>query len=53
MQSSHEGESEKEVGEEGKGEDDKGDPEMAPIYIKRLFPVLAEVFHSSLAPAIR
>ena len=34
-------------------EEDKGDPEMAPVYIKRLLPVLAEVFHSSLAPALR
>ena len=34
-------------------EEDKGDPEMAPVYIKRLLPVMAEVFHSSLAPALR
>ena len=39
--------------EEEEREDDKGDPEMAPVYLKRLFPVLAEVFHSTLAPALR
>ena len=46
-------ESKKEEKEEEEGEDDKGDPEMAPVYLKRLFPVLAEVFHSTLATALR
>ena len=32
---------------------DKGDPEMAPIYLKRLLPVFTELFHSSLAPPLR
>ncbi len=34
-------------------EEDKGDPEMAPLYLKRLLPVFAELFHSSLAPPLR
>lgn len=34
-------------------EEDKGDPEMAPVYLKRLLPVFAELFHSSLAPPLR
>ncbi len=33
--------------------EDSGDPEMAPVYIKRLLPVFAELFHSSLAPPLR
>ena len=34
-------------------EEDKGDPEMAPVYLKRLLPIFTELFHSSLAPALR
>lgn len=34
-------------------EEDKGDPEMAPVYLKRLLPVFTELFNSSLAPALR
>ena len=34
-------------------EEDKGDPEMAAVYLKRLLPVFAELFHTSLAPAFR
>ena len=41
-----------EDGAEGKPED-KGDPEMAPVYLKRLLPVFADLFHSSLAPILR
>lgn len=40
-------------GKSDEEEEDKGDPEMAPVYLKRLLPVLAEVFHSSLAPSLR
>ncbi len=31
----------------------KGDPEMAPLYVKRLLPVFAQTFRSSLVPSIR
>ena len=34
-------------------EEDKGDLEMAPVYLKKLLPVYTELFHSSLAPAVR
>ncbi len=33
--------------------EDSGDPEMGPVYLKRLLPVFAELFHSSLAPPLR
>jgi len=41
-----------EDGTDGKPED-KGDPEMAPVYLKKLLPVFADLFHSSLAPILR
>ena len=44
------GEGEKEG---GPSEEEKGDPEMAPIYLKKMLPVFAELFHSSLAPTLR
>eukprot|EP00794_Sanderia_malayensis_P020162 gene20162-22137_t len=31
----------------------KGDPEMAPVYVKRLLPVFCQTFRSSLVPSIR
>ena len=31
----------------------EADPEMAPVYLKRLLPVFTELFHSSLAPPLR
>ena len=31
----------------------KGDPEVAPIYIKRLVPVFANTFQSSLIPSVK
>lgn len=34
-------------------EEDKGDPEMAAVYLKKLLPVFAELFHSSQAPPLR
>lgn len=40
-------------GGEGEGPDDKGDPEMAPMYLQRLLPTFTEIYHSSLAPALR
>ena len=46
----------KEGEEEGQEEDapeDKGDPEMAPVYLKKMLPVFTELFHSSLAPPLR
>ena len=39
--------------EAGVSEEEKGDPEMAPIYLKKMLPVFAELFHSSLAPTLR
>ena len=33
--------------------EDRGDPEMAPIYLQRLLPIFTEIYHSSLAPALR
>lgn len=32
---------------------DRGDPEMVPIYLKLLLPLLVEVFHSSLSQTLR
>lgn len=54
----HDGGKEKEREREGGGEggggpEDKGDPEMAPVYLQRLLPVFTEIYHSSLAPALR
>ena len=34
-------------------EEDVGDSEMAPIYLKRLLPIFTEIYHSSLAPPLR
>ncbi len=31
----------------------KGDPEMAPVYVRRLLPVFCQTFRSSLVPSIR
>lgn len=40
-------------GAKEEGPEDKGDPEMAPVYLRRLLPVFTEIYHSSLAPALR
>ena len=40
-------------GESTDAPEDKGDPEMAPIYLKKMLPVFTELFHSSLAPPLR
>ena len=37
----------------GVSDEEKGDPEMAPIFLKKMLPVFAELFHSSLAPTLR
>ena len=42
-----------EEGEAGEAPEDKGDPEMAPLFLKTMLPVLTELFHSSLAPPLR
>jgi len=34
-------------------EEDIGDSEMAPGYLKRLLPIFTEIYHSSLAPPLR
>ena len=39
--------------EESEGPEDKGDPEMTPVYLKRLLPIFTEIYHSSLAPTLR
>ncbi|KAF7704192.1 hypothetical protein HF521_021264 [Silurus meridionalis] len=39
--------------EEEEGSDPKGDPEMAPIYLKRLLPVFAQTFQQTMLPSIR
>ncbi len=43
---------EKESGEVESPED-RGDPEMVPVYLQRLLPIFTEIYHSSLAPALR
>ncbi|KAK2843199.1 hypothetical protein Q7C36_011414 [Tachysurus vachellii] len=39
--------------EEEEGTEPKGDPEMAPIYLKRLLPVFAQTFQHTMLPSIR
>ncbi|XP_023254939.1 E3 ubiquitin-protein ligase HECTD1, partial [Seriola lalandi dorsalis] len=39
--------------EEEEGTEPKGDPEMAPIYLKRLLPVFAQTFQQTMLPSIR
>ncbi|CAB1331149.1 unnamed protein product [Coregonus sp. 'balchen'] len=39
--------------EEEGGSEPKGDPEMAPIYLKRLLPVFAQTFQQTMLPSIR
>ncbi|XP_054653507.1 E3 ubiquitin-protein ligase HECTD1 [Dunckerocampus dactyliophorus] len=39
--------------EEEEGCEPKGDPEMAPIYLKRLLPVFAQTFQQTMLPSIR
>ncbi|XP_017331293.1 E3 ubiquitin-protein ligase HECTD1 isoform X7 [Ictalurus punctatus] len=39
--------------EEEEGSEPKGDPEMAPIYLKRLLPVFAQTFQQTMLPSIR
>ena len=44
---------ETQAGESVDAPEDKGDPEMAPIYLKKMLPIFTELFHSSLAPPLR
>ena len=44
---------ETQAGESADAPEDKGDPEMAPIYLKKMLPIFTELFHSSLAPPLR
>lgn len=46
---------EKDLVEEDKTEctEPKGDPEVAPLYIKGLLPVFAQVFHGSMLISVR
>ncbi|KAM9354686.1 E3 ubiquitin-protein ligase HECTD1 isoform 2-T2 [Pholidichthys leucotaenia] len=39
--------------EEEEGSEPKGDPEMAPMYLKRLLPVFAQTFQQTMLPSIR
>uniref|UniRef100_H3CA85 E3 ubiquitin-protein ligase n=1 Tax=Tetraodon nigroviridis TaxID=99883 RepID=H3CA85_TETNG len=39
--------------EEEEGSEPKGDPEMAPVYLKRLLPVFAQTFQQTMLPSIR
>ncbi|XP_043929755.1 E3 ubiquitin-protein ligase HECTD1 isoform X1 [Protopterus annectens] len=39
--------------EEEENSEPKGDPEMAPIYLKRLLPVFAQTFQQTMLPSIR
>ncbi|XP_058843641.1 E3 ubiquitin-protein ligase HECTD1 isoform X10 [Acipenser ruthenus] len=39
--------------EEEETSEPKGDPEMAPIYLKRLLPVFAQTFQQTMLPSIR
>lgn len=43
----------KDVKEEEEGSEPRGDPEMAPIYLKRLLPVFAQTFQQTMLPSIR
>ncbi|KAM8917346.1 E3 ubiquitin-protein ligase HECTD1 isoform 4-T4 [Spinachia spinachia] len=39
--------------EEEEGGEPKGDPEMAPVYLRRLLPVFAQTFQQTMLPSIR
>ncbi|XP_020386934.2 E3 ubiquitin-protein ligase HECTD1, partial [Rhincodon typus] len=39
--------------EDEDGNEPKGDPEMAPLYLKRLLPVFAQTFQQTMLPSIR
>uniref|UniRef100_A0A3Q3FE88 E3 ubiquitin-protein ligase n=1 Tax=Kryptolebias marmoratus TaxID=37003 RepID=A0A3Q3FE88_KRYMA len=39
--------------EEEEGSEPKGDPEMAPLYLKRLLPVFAQTFQQTMLPSIK
>lgn len=39
--------------EEEESSEPRGDPEMAPIYLKRLLPVFAQTFQQTMLPSIR
>ncbi len=39
--------------EEEEGSEPKGDPDMAPVYLKRLLPVFAQTFQQTMLPSIR
>ena len=31
----------------------KGDPEMAPVYLRKLLPIFAQVYNNTMMPSIR
>lgn len=43
------------MGAENRGENDepRGDPDMAPLYLRRLLPVLCNTFQATMLPSVR
>lgn len=39
--------------EEEENSEPRGDPEMAPVYLRRLLPVFAQTFQQTMLPSIR
>lgn len=39
--------------EEEESSEPRGDPEMAPVYLRRLLPVFAQTFQQTMLPSIR
>ena len=37
----------------GESEEPRGDPEMAPVYLRRLLPVLCNTFQATMLPSVR
>lgn len=54
-QSQPAGQEKKEEVMEGEGEvsEPRGDPEVAPVYVKQLLPVFTHVFTSTMLPSVR
>ena len=42
-----------EEGEKSEVVELKGDPEMAPIYLRRLLPIFTQVYQSTMLPSVR
>lgn len=48
-----EGESTPEADKEEDASEPKGDPEMAPVYLRRLLPIFTQVYQSTMLPSVR